>query len=178
MSVSNADNPYYDLIRHNLVVFRNGENALDVLPPLMDDIPEARLNLVIHYLKNGDHVKAYQLMTQVHKPRSATEYILKAVVTVLMAQAQTQSQTHFGAHMLATNVQEKTGLGHAAKLFQLVGESESEINTISGRQCMASYHMLTHSYENVIIYLDSIKDFVSSTDGGLVLFLFQKKVNK
>jgi intraflagellar transport protein 56 len=41
----------HDLIRHNLVVFRGGEGALQVLPPLVDVIPEARLNLVIYYLK-------------------------------------------------------------------------------------------------------------------------------
>ena len=41
-----------DLIKHNLVVFRDGENALQVLPPLVDVVPEARLNLVIYYLKN------------------------------------------------------------------------------------------------------------------------------
>jgi len=35
-----------DLIQHNLVVFRNGEGALQTLPPLVDVIPEARLNLV------------------------------------------------------------------------------------------------------------------------------------
>ena len=35
-----------DLIKHNLVVFRGGEGALQVLPPLVDVIPEARLNLV------------------------------------------------------------------------------------------------------------------------------------
>lgn len=35
-----------ELIRHNLVVFSNGEQALQVLPGLVDSIPEARLNLV------------------------------------------------------------------------------------------------------------------------------------
>jgi hypothetical protein len=35
-----------DLIRHNLVVFSNGDGALKVLPNLVDTIPEARLNLV------------------------------------------------------------------------------------------------------------------------------------
>ena len=42
-----------DLIRHNLVVFRSGEGALSVLPDLVDVIPEARLNLVIYYLKQA-----------------------------------------------------------------------------------------------------------------------------
>lgn len=35
-----------ELIRHNTVVFSNGELALQVLPGLVDSIPEARLNLV------------------------------------------------------------------------------------------------------------------------------------
>ena len=43
------------------VVFRGGEGALQCLPPLIDVIPEARLNLVIYYLKQGKdlilHVK-------------------------------------------------------------------------------------------------------------------------
>ena len=35
------------------VVFRGGEGALQVLPPLIDVISEARLNLVIYYLRQG-----------------------------------------------------------------------------------------------------------------------------
>ncbi len=38
------------------VVFQNGEGALQVLPPLVDVIPEARLNLVIYYLKEGIYI--------------------------------------------------------------------------------------------------------------------------
>ena len=38
-----------ELVRHNLVVFSNGEHALQVLPGLVDSIPEARLNLVRIY---------------------------------------------------------------------------------------------------------------------------------
>lgn len=44
------------------VVFRNGEGALQVLPPLLDAIPEARLNLVVFHLKNGDTAEAFRLM--------------------------------------------------------------------------------------------------------------------
>ncbi|KAH7699620.1 tetratricopeptide repeat protein 26-like protein, partial [Aphelenchoides avenae] len=40
-----------DIILHNTVVFRNGDAALQVLPTLVDVIPEARLNLVIYHLK-------------------------------------------------------------------------------------------------------------------------------
>lgn len=52
-SASSSFNYAKDIIRHNLVVFRNGEAALQVLPSLVDIIPEARLNLVIYYLKQG-----------------------------------------------------------------------------------------------------------------------------
>ena len=51
-----------DLIKHNLVVFRNGESALQVLPNLIDVLPEARLNLVIFFLREGDVREAYDLM--------------------------------------------------------------------------------------------------------------------
>ena len=88
-----------DLVSHNLVVFRNGENALQVrviliqtysivlldvnmklqsefamqmfhgpvnllqvLPPLVDVIPEARLNLIIWHLKHGEVKQAFELI--------------------------------------------------------------------------------------------------------------------
>jgi intraflagellar transport protein 56 len=71
------------LIRHNLVVFRGGENALQVLPPLIDVIPEARLNLVIHYLKNEEINEAFQLIKDMEcvVPK---EYILKAIVHLVI----------------------------------------------------------------------------------------------
>ena len=43
------------------VVFRAGEGALQVLPPLIDVIPEARLNLVIYYLKQGAFKSLYMV---------------------------------------------------------------------------------------------------------------------
>lgn len=43
-----------DFIRHNLVVFLNGEGSQQVLPTLINTIPEAKLNLAIYYLKNGN----------------------------------------------------------------------------------------------------------------------------
>ncbi|ROL41702.1 Intraflagellar transport protein 56 [Anabarilius grahami] len=51
-----------ELIQHNLVVFRGGEGALQVLPPLIDVISEARLNLVIYYLRQDDIQEAYKLI--------------------------------------------------------------------------------------------------------------------
>lgn len=51
-----------DLMRHNLVVFNGGQGALKVLPPLVDVIPEARLNLVIYYLKHDGIEEAFELL--------------------------------------------------------------------------------------------------------------------
>lgn len=72
-----------DLLRHNLVVFRGGENALHVLPPLIEVIPEARLNLVIYHLKNDEVQEAYNLIKDMEcvLPK---EYILKAVVHTMI----------------------------------------------------------------------------------------------
>jgi intraflagellar transport protein 56 len=72
-----------DLLRHNLVVFRGGENALQVLPPLIDVVPEARLNLVIYYLKNEEVTQAFNLIKDMEcvLPK---EYILKAIVHLVI----------------------------------------------------------------------------------------------
>jgi intraflagellar transport protein 56 len=64
------------LIRHNLVVFRGGENAMQVLPPLTTMPPEARLNLVIYYLRSGETQEAFNLIKDL-EPTTPQEYILK-----------------------------------------------------------------------------------------------------
>ena len=109
-----------DLLRHNLVVFRAGENALQVLPPLVDIIPEARLNLVIYYLKNDQTTDAYNLIKDMEcvVPK---DYILKAVVHAVIGQ----------------DSEQKEHLRIAQNFFQMVGASPSECDTIPGRQCMA-----------------------------------------
>jgi len=47
----------------------------------------------------------------------------------------------------------------AQQLFQLVGASASECDTIPGRQCMASCFFLLKQFEDVLIYLNSIKAY-------------------
>lgn len=76
-----------DLVKHNLVVFRSGEGALQVLPPLIDVLPEARLNLVIYYLKQDDIGEAFQLIKDLD-PTTPQEYILKGVVNAAIGQDQ------------------------------------------------------------------------------------------
>jgi len=137
----------HDLLQHNLVVFRNGENAIQVLPPLLDIIPEAKLNLVIYHLRSGDAFEAYSLIKDV-EPAVPREYILKGVVLAALGQ-KTGSEEH---------------LKMAQQLFQLVGASASESDTIPGRQCMAQCFYLLRQFEDVLVYLKSIKPYFTNDD--------------
>uniref|UniRef100_A0A1A7X2U3 Intraflagellar transport protein 56 n=1 Tax=Iconisemion striatum TaxID=60296 RepID=A0A1A7X2U3_9TELE len=136
-----------ELIQHNLVVFRGGVGALQVLPPLIDVIPEARLNLVIYYLRQGDIQEAYNLIRDL-VPTSTQEYILKGVVNAALGQ-EIGSRDH---------------LKIAQQFFQLVGGSASECDTIPGRQCMASCFFLLRQFEDVLVYLNSVKGYFYNDD--------------
>ncbi|XP_068237656.1 intraflagellar transport protein 56 [Palaemon carinicauda] len=136
-----------DLVRHNLVVFRGGEGALQVLPPLVDVIPEARLNLVIYYLKQDEIQEAYALLKDL-EPTVPQEYILKGVVNAAIGQ-ETGSREN---------------LKVAQQYFQLVGGSASECDTIPGRQCMASCFFLLKQFDDVMLYLNSIKSYFYNDD--------------
>jgi intraflagellar transport protein 56 len=54
-----------------------------VLPPLIEIIPEARLNLVIYYLKNEEVQEAVKLIKDMEcvVPK---EYVLKAIVHLVI----------------------------------------------------------------------------------------------
>nr|CAG4634733.1 EOG090X04LA [Alona affinis] len=136
-----------DLLEHNLVIFRNGEGAMQVLPPLIDVIPEAKLNLIIYYLRQDEIKEAYQMIQEV-EPTLPAEYILKGIVFALMGQE--------------TN--NKEYLDTAVQYLHLVGGSSSECDTIPGRQCVASAFFLQNQYEDALLYLTSIRSYLSSDD--------------
>lgn len=56
-----------------------------MFPALVDVVPEARLNLVIHHLRNDDIKEAYELLRDV-QPAVPQEYILKGVVNAALGQ--------------------------------------------------------------------------------------------
>lgn len=74
-------------------VFRNGEGALKILPSLVDVIPEARLNLVIYYLRQNDTQEAYDLIKDL-EPSVPQEYILKGVVNAVVGQEKKSVSIH------------------------------------------------------------------------------------
>lgn len=145
--ISSSFSSGHDLLRHNTVVFRNGENALQILPNLVDVIPEARLNLVIYYLKQDDVKAAYDLIKDL-EPTVPQEYVLKGMVNAIVGQ-ETNS---------------RDSIKTAQQYFQLVGSSASECDTIHGRQCMASFFFLYRQFERVKLYLNSIKTYFPNQD--------------
>ncbi|KAL4709900.1 hypothetical protein ACJJTC_003863 [Scirpophaga incertulas] len=136
-----------DLVKHNLVVFRNGEGALKVLPELVDVVPEARLNLAGHRLRSGEPLEARALLEPL-RPAAPLHYTLRAVVAV----------------RLYNDTGDEEQMKLAQQSFQLVGSSPSECDTIPGRQCMASSYFLARHYEEVLVYLNSIKSFFVNDD--------------
>lgn len=92
------------------VVFRDGEGALQVLPKLIDVVPEARLNLIIYHLRQNELDDAYDLIRDLD-PAVPAEYILKGVVNACIGQEQ-DAEDH---------------LKLAQQYFQLVGGSASEM---------------------------------------------------
>ena len=138
-----------ELIRHNMVVFSNGDHALQVLPGLVDAIPEARLNLVIYHLRHGAVNEAYELVRDLD-PSTPQQYVIKGVVHATLGQA--------------ADAREREHLKLAQQCFQLVGTSAHECDTIPGRQCMASCFYLMKQFEDVNIYLNSIKAYMYNDD--------------
>ena len=59
------------LVRHNMVVFQSGERALQILPPLVGVVPEARLNLVIYHMHMGEVQEAFELMKDIEPSLAA-----------------------------------------------------------------------------------------------------------
>lgn len=95
---------------------------------------------MVYYLRNDEVAEADELMKDM-EPSTPQEYILKGVVNAMMGQ-KAGSREH---------------LKVAQQFFQLVGSSASECDTIPGRQCMASCFFLLRQFEDVNIYLKSIK---------------------
>ena len=47
----------------------------------------------------------------------------------------------------------------AQQYFQMVGSSQSECDTIPGRQCMATFFLLMKQYDDALIFLRSVQQY-------------------
>lgn len=139
--------PYSDILRHNTVIFNNIDKSLEILPVLLDIVPEARLNLATYHLIHFNVKEAYNLVKNL-KPRSAHEYVVKGAVFASLGQI----------------IGDNDLLSEALTLFAFVGDSPTEKDTIPGRQCMASCLFLKKQYSDALVYLSSVESYLTNDD--------------
>ena len=135
------------LVRHNTVVFQNGERALQILPPLVGVVPEARLNLVIYHMHHGEVQEAFELMKDI-EPSSPQEYILKGVTNLALGQAMRLARAPQGR----------------AAVLPAAGRVGVGVRHDPGRQCMASCFFILRQFDDVLIYLSSIEAYFLRPD--------------
>lgn len=134
----------HPLLKHNMCVFDGGEKALHTLPALVDIIPKARYNLTVLLLLNGDVERAWDYMRD-YEPCDPQELILRGVAAAMYGQ----------------KMDDEEGIALAAEIFNLIGTSKSERDTVQGRQSMASNLILNNRYDEAIRYLETIESYCS-----------------
>ena len=55
-------------------------------------------------------------------------------------------------------------VNQAQSLFQMIGTSATECDTIPGRQCMASTFFILKQFDDVLVYLKSIRPYFINDD--------------
>ncbi|KAG8307687.1 Intraflagellar transport protein 56 [Homalodisca vitripennis] len=121
--------------QHGFLAGKSTTTALtDLLQHIIDIIEE-------------EYKEAFLLVKDL-EPSVPQEYILKGVVNVAIGQ-ESGSREHIKV---------------AQQFFQLVGSSASECDTIPGRQCMASSFFLQRQFDDVMLYLSSIKSYYCNDD--------------
>ncbi|KAH6557145.1 hypothetical protein KP509_1Z131400 [Ceratopteris richardii] len=136
-----------ELLEHNLVVFREGEVLIVVLPIHIICFATIMYIDTFGVLLFKEFQDAYDLLSKL-EPVSPQEFIIKAVTCVCLGQ----------------EISSEDLIQQAQHLFQIVGSSASECDTIPGRQSMVSFYFLNKQFEDALIYLKSIKKFSESKD--------------
>lgn len=63
--------------------------------------------------------------------------------------------------------QENESMDHLRKgqeYLQLIGTSELHCDTVLGRQCIALCFILSRQFEDALVYLESIRDYIPNED--------------
>ncbi|CAB3403738.1 unnamed protein product [Caenorhabditis bovis] len=135
------------IMQHNLVVFKNGDKALQVFPSLMDTVPEARLNMILYYLKKDQIQDALALCGEV-EPQLPSEFLIKAITFTIWGYMK-DSKDH---------------LKTAEQFFKMVGQSTAEADTITGRHSMASTNFLANKHDEALVFLNTIEEYHQNDD--------------
>ncbi|CAI2343379.1 unnamed protein product [Caenorhabditis sp. 36 PRJEB53466] len=140
-----------NICKHNLVLFKNCETALQVLPSLMKHVPEARLNLILYHLNKNNINDAFELANDLD-PTTPYDFVVKALTYLIYGQLKSDSDY----------------LSRAESFFRTVGDSPVVQDTVVGRQASAAYLFLSGKYADVIMYLDSISEYFTNNDPFLL----------
>ena len=132
-----------DMLRHNMVVFKDGHMAPQTLPSLLDMISEARPNLALFHLRDDDCEEAEALLDD-FEPFTPSEFITKAVVKATVGNSQGDMKR----------------IREAKSYFLTIGKSPTETDTLPGRQSMGSALFLEKKFDDANIYFSSIKDYM------------------
>ncbi|CBZ53143.1 conserved hypothetical protein [Neospora caninum Liverpool] len=134
-----------DILRHNACVFENGARGLQVWGPLINILPEARLNLTLLHIRNGDYSSAFDLMRD-YEPTTTTDFTIRALAFMLFGQTQ-DSEKH---------------LSEAEKMFRTVGSADLEVESLPGMQSMFYYYFLRGDYDAALDYASRLEPYFSS----------------
>ena len=137
----NVDNNSFQnehLLKHNLIVFSEGENekTFDVFSSLK--LPEAKVNLALYHIQMGQVEQAQLALSDV--PNTSPRQI--AVKAMVRAQEGLKED--------------------AIDLFERSGNYDRD--TVPGRQCMASALILKKEFDKANVYLESVQDYLTGDD--------------
>ncbi|KAI3383089.1 hypothetical protein SNEBB_006666 [Seison nebaliae] len=135
------------LIKHNIAVYEAQEDAITTFDSALEEIPEARLNATIYHVQHDKIDEAYELMQNAQQTQTI-EMILKGITYYLYGSKHNNAED----------------ISHAEYIFQSIGESETDCDTVPGRQSMASYCFLKEDFKNCELYLDSISNYMKDND--------------
>jgi intraflagellar transport protein 56 len=137
----------HDFLAHNSSVFRDGDGGMTTFAALSEAIFEAKYNLILFMAKNGEIIEAYE-MIKFLPTMSFKDQLLKAVIFLMVG-----NKNH-----------DKKLISQSQTLFNTVGQSPSECDTIPGRQASACAHYLAENFQEVVTYLTSIEPYAGDSD--------------
>ena len=135
------------LIKHNLCVFKNGEDGLKIFPPLVGVIPEALLNLAVIHLKESNAEEAFKLLSD-FQPIDVNDFILKGT-----------SYLEYGQI-----TQDPTLIQEANQIFTTVYQTDDIKDTVIGRCALTTTTFIEGNYEKTIKIMETYEHVMGITD--------------
>ena len=133
------------LVRHNVSLF-TGEDIGRTMRSLQHLLLTARLNLALVLVRQSSAEAALELLPAT--PRTPSELLVAGSVHAALASKDDQEASRQHGKQ-------------AARLLQTLGSAASECDTVPGRQCMASAFFLQRRFNDVCLYLGSVRSYCS-----------------